>query len=43
MSADAAALLTSADAAPYVVRCTRLELDGHVLLDVAEPYTGKVG
>ncbi|MFD7942852.1 hypothetical protein [Streptomyces sp. NPDC059744] len=29
--------------APYVVAATRLELNGRVLLDVPEPYTGKVG
>ncbi|MFC8259866.1 hypothetical protein ACFUNF_20115 [Streptomyces sp. NPDC057291] len=44
VSADAAAVLLRDDAhAPYVVAATRLELNGRVLLDVAEPYTGKVG
>lgn len=43
LSADAAAVLLSADGAPYVVAATRLELAGRVLLDVPEPYTGKVG
>ncbi|WP_405392897.1 hypothetical protein OG596_36930 [Streptomyces sp. NBC_01102] len=43
VSADGAAVLIRAGSAPYVVRCTLLELDGHVLLDVPEPYTGKVG
>lgn len=43
VDADAAAVLLSAAGAPYVVRATRLELNGRVLLDVAEPYTGKVG
>ncbi|WP_405401642.1 hypothetical protein [Streptomyces sp. NBC_01104] len=41
--ADAAAVLLGGDDAPYVVAATRLERDGAVLLDVAEPYTGKVG
>ncbi|MGC5007164.1 hypothetical protein [Streptomyces sp. DT203] len=44
VSADAAAVLLRDDAhAPYVVAATRLELNGRVLLDVPEPYTGKVG
>lgn len=43
VDADAAAVLLGADGTPYVVRCTRLELGGRVLLDTAEPYTGKVG
>lgn len=44
VSADAAAVLLGAGgSAPYVVAATRLELDGRVLLDVPEPYTGKVG
>ncbi|MGC5400961.1 hypothetical protein ACPXCP_35105 [Streptomyces sp. DT20] len=43
VGADAAAVLLTADGAPYVVAATRLELDGEVVLDVAEPYTGKVG
>ncbi|MFD0629069.1 hypothetical protein ACFQ2K_47095 [Streptomyces sanglieri] len=44
MSADAAAVLLGAEgSAPYVVAATRLELGGRVLLDVPEPYTGKVG
>ncbi|MFD4231499.1 hypothetical protein [Streptomyces sp. NPDC058545] len=44
VAADAAAVLLRDDAhAPYVVAATRLELNGRVLLDVPEPYTGKVG
>ncbi|MFJ5290809.1 hypothetical protein [Streptomyces sp. NPDC088348] len=43
VSADAAAVLLADGAAPYVVAARRLELDGQVLLDTAEPYTGKVG
>jgi hypothetical protein len=44
VSADAAAVLLGAGgSAPYVVAATRLELDGRALLDVPEPYTGKVG
>lgn len=43
MSADAAAVLIRAGAEPYVVGCTRLELDRVVLLDAPEPYTGRVG
>ncbi|MCX4680896.1 hypothetical protein OG413_37435 [Streptomyces sp. NBC_01433] len=43
LSADAAAVLLTAAGAPYVVAATRLELAGRVLLDVTEPYTGKVG
>ncbi|MFE7396830.1 hypothetical protein [Streptomyces sp. NPDC057557] len=44
VAADAAAVLLGGDNyAPYVVAATRLELDGRVLLDVPEPYTGKVG
>lgn len=43
LSADAAAVLLTAAGAPYVVAATRLELAGRVLLDVADPYTGKVG
>ncbi|MER5746448.1 hypothetical protein ABT097_24635 [Streptomyces sp. NPDC002225] len=43
-SADAAAVLLGGDdPAPYVVAATRLERDGRVLLDVPEPYTGRVG
>ncbi|WP_371604541.1 heparinase II/III-family protein [Streptomyces sp. NBC_01220] len=41
--ADAAAVLLTTGDAPHVVAATRLELGGKVLLDVAEPYTGKVG
>ncbi|MFJ3699314.1 hypothetical protein ACIPW9_35205 [Streptomyces sp. NPDC090052] len=43
VTADAAAVLLADGAAPYVVAARRLELDGRVLLDAAEPYTGKVG
>ncbi|MFF2008402.1 hypothetical protein ACFVWY_04900 [Streptomyces sp. NPDC058195] len=44
VSADAAAVLLGGDElAPYVVAATRLERDGRVLLNVPEPYTGKVG
>lgn len=43
VSADAAAVLLTSGGAPYVVAATRLERDGTVLLDVPEPYTGKVG
>lgn len=44
VSADAAAVLLGGEgSAPYAVAATRLELDGRVLLDVPEPYTGKVG
>ncbi|WP_424860372.1 hypothetical protein [Streptomyces sp. MMS24-I29] len=41
--ADAAAVLLADGAPAYVVAATRLELAGRVLLDVPEPYTGKVG
>ncbi|MEE4495763.1 hypothetical protein [Streptomyces sp. BE230] len=41
--ADAAAVLLTEGGVPWVVAATRLELDGRVLLDVTEPYTGKVG
>ncbi|MCX4552643.1 hypothetical protein [Streptomyces sp. NBC_01500] len=41
--ADAAAVLLADGAAPYVVAARRVELDGRVLLDRAEPYTGRVG
>ncbi len=41
--ADAAAVLLTSGGAPYVVAATRLERNGAVLLDVPEPYTGKVG
>ncbi|THA75876.1 hypothetical protein E6R60_13900 [Streptomyces sp. A0642] len=41
--ADAAAVLLTDGGEPCVVAATRLELAGRVLLDVAEPYTGKVG
>ncbi|MGW2652348.1 hypothetical protein ACWC1D_01580 [Streptomyces sp. NPDC001478] len=43
VNADAAAVLLDGGDAPYVVAATRLERDGAVLLDTAEPYTGKVG
>ncbi|WP_328908361.1 heparinase II/III-family protein [Streptomyces sp. NBC_00234] len=43
VEADAAAVLLTATGAPYVVGATRLALNGRVLLDVPEPYTGKVG
>lgn len=43
MDAHAAAVLLGPDGTPYTVGCTRLEVDGRVLLDVSEPYTGKVG
>ncbi|MFD8407645.1 hypothetical protein ACFV1G_23490 [Streptomyces anulatus] len=43
LAADAAAVLLTAGGAPYVVAATRLELAGRVLLDVTDPYTGKVG
>lgn len=43
VDAHAAAVLLGPDGTPYTVGCTRLEVDGRVLLDVSEPYTGKVG